>query len=167
MSMDTTAQLLSLSQRARPDMQTFVSFLAKRLRSPDEDDWGKLRRWLMYLKGTMHMKLNITVDSLSTIRWYVDASYGVHSDIKGHTGMMMALGTGASMAMSKAHKLNTKSSTEAELVGVYDALPDILWGKYFLEAQGYKINHNILLQDKKSIIFLATNGMISSSKKKK
>ena len=49
------------------------------------------------------------------------------------------------MAMSKAHKLNTKSSTEAELVGVYDALPDILWGKYFLEAQGYKIDHNILL----------------------
>ena len=52
------------------------------------------------------MKLNITVDSLSTIRWYVDASYVVHSDCKGHTGMMMTLGAGASMAMSKAHKLN-------------------------------------------------------------
>ena len=49
--------------------------------------------------------------------------------------MMMALGAGASMVMSKTHKLNTKISTEAELVGVYDALPDILWGKYFLEAQ--------------------------------
>ena len=82
----------------------------------------------MYLTGTMHTKLNITVDSLSTIRWYVDASYGVHSDCKGHTGMMMTLGAGASMSMSKAHKLNTKNSTKAELVGVYDALPDILWG---------------------------------------
>ena len=51
--------------------------------------------------------------------------------------MMMTLGVGASMAMSKVDKLNTKSLTEAELVGVYDALPDILWGKYFLEAQGY------------------------------
>ena len=90
----------------------------------------------MYLKGTLHMKLNITVDSLTTIRWYVDASYSVHSDCKYHTGVMMTLGAGASMAMSKAHKLNTKSSTEAELVGVYDALPDILWGNYFLEAQG-------------------------------
>ena len=126
-------------------MQTLISFLTKRVRSPDEDDWGKLRRGLMYLKGTLHMKLNITVDSLSTIRWYVDASYGVHADCKGHAGMMMTLGAGASMAMSKAHKLNTKSSSEAELVGVYDALPDILWGKYFLEAQGYKIDHNILL----------------------
>ena len=49
-------------------MQTLVSFLTKRVRSPDEDDWGKLRRGLMYLKGTMHIKLNITVDSLATIR---------------------------------------------------------------------------------------------------
>ena len=88
-------------------MQTLVSFLTKRVRSPDEDDWKKLKRGLMYLKGTMHMKLNITVDSLSTITWYVDASYGVHYDCKGHTGMMMTLGAGAAMSMSKAQKLNT------------------------------------------------------------
>ena len=126
----TTAQLPFLSQRARPDMQTLMSFLTKRVRSPDEDDWKKLKRDLMYLKGTMHMKLNITVDSLSTITWYVDASYGVHYDCKGHTGMMMTLGAGAAMSMSKAQKLNTGSSTESDLVGVHDALPDILWGKY-------------------------------------
>ena len=82
----TAAQLLFLSQRARPDMQTLVSFLIKHVRSPDEDDWKKLKRGLVYLKGTMHMKLNITVASLSTITWYVDASYGVHYDCKGHTG---------------------------------------------------------------------------------
>ena len=80
---------------------------------------------------------------------------------------MPPLGAGASMAMSKAHKLNTKSSTEAELVGVYDALPDILWGKSFLEAQGYKIEHNVLLQDNKSTILLATYGMMSSLEKTK
>ena len=51
----------------------------------------------MYLKGMLHMKLNIPVDSLTTIRWYIDASYGVHSDCKAHTGMMMMLGAGASI----------------------------------------------------------------------
>ena len=79
----------------------------------------------------------------------------------------MTLGAGVSMSMSKAHKINTKRSTEAEPVGVYDALPDILWGKYFLEAQGYKVEHNVLLQDNKSTILLATNGMMSSLKKTK
>ena len=108
------------------------------------------------------MKLNSTVDSLTTTRWYIDASYGVHSDCKGHTGMMMTLGAGASMSMSKAYKLNTKCSTKADLVSVYDALPDILWGKYFIEAQGHVIDHNVLLQDNKSTILLTTNGMMSS-----
>ena len=98
----------------------------------------------MYLKGTMHMKLCITVDSLSTIRWCLDALYGIHYDCKGHTGMMMTLGAGAAMSMSKAQKLNIGSSTESELVGVHDCLPDILWGKYFLEAQGHVIDRNIL-----------------------
>ena len=112
----------------------------------------------------MHMKLNITVYSLTTIRWYVDALYGVHSDCEGHTGMMMTLEAGASMSMSKSHKLNTKISSKAELVGVYDALPDILWSKYFIKAQGHVIDHNILLQDNKPTILLATNGTMSSSK---
>ena len=39
----TTAQLLFLCKRARPDVETLVSFLTTRVKSPDEDDWGKLR----------------------------------------------------------------------------------------------------------------------------
>ena len=39
----STAQLLFLSKRAHPDLQTLFSFLTKRVRSPDEDDWGKLK----------------------------------------------------------------------------------------------------------------------------
>jgi hypothetical protein len=38
-----TAQLLFLSKRARPDMQTAVAFLCTRVKSPDEDDWKKAR----------------------------------------------------------------------------------------------------------------------------
>ena len=49
---------------------------------------------------------------------------------EGHRGMIMTLGAGAAMNLSLAHKINMKSSTELELVGVDDALPDILWGKY-------------------------------------
>ena len=77
------------------------------------------------------------------------------------------LRAGTSMAMSKAHKLNTKRSTEAELVGVYEALPDILWVNYFIEVQVHVIVHNVLLQDNRSTILLDTNGMMSSSKRTK
>ena len=60
-------------------------------REPDEDDWVKLKRGLKYLIGTRHIKLVITIDSMHTIHWYVDASYGTHYDFKCHTGIMMTL----------------------------------------------------------------------------
>ena len=38
-------------------------------------------------------------------------------DCKGHTGMVMTMGKGASMSFSRGQKLNARSSTEAELIG--------------------------------------------------
>ena len=78
--------------RACPDIQTAVSFLTTRVKSPDVDDWGKLRYCLQYLKGTRHMKQYPLAESLSHIQWYVDAPYGVHLDSKVHTGVMMTMG---------------------------------------------------------------------------
>ena len=62
-------QLLFLSMRAQPDLQKLVSFLTKQVKNPDDDEWGKLKGGLKYLRGTRHMKLVLTVDSLGTIRW--------------------------------------------------------------------------------------------------
>ena len=163
----TVAQLLFVAMRARPDIQTAIAFLTKRVRQPDEDDWGKLKRVLKYIRATLYLKLTLTVDNLNTVRWYVDAAYGVHMDSKGHTGMMMTLVRGAAMNFSRSQKLNSRSSTEAELIGLDDALPDILWGRYFLEGQGYTVEHNIVYQDNKSTILLATNGRASSSRNTK
>ena len=58
------AQLLFLCNRARRDIQVAVAFLITRVKKPDVDDWGKLRRVLKYLKGTKHMKLTLTMDDL-------------------------------------------------------------------------------------------------------
>ena len=107
----------------------------------------------------------LTIDSMHTIHWYVDALHGTHSDCKGHTGMMMNMGFSALMSMSMGQKINVKSSTKAELVGLDDDLGDILWGEYFLEAQGYHINHNIFHQDNTSTILLTTNGTWSKKTK--
>ena len=74
------------------------------------------------------MKLVLTINSMHTIHWYMNESYGTHSDHKGHTGMMMIMGFGDLMIMSSGHKINVKISTKAELVGLDDALADILWG---------------------------------------
>jgi hypothetical protein len=65
--------------------------------------------------------------------------------------------------IGKKQKLNTKSSTEAELVGIDHVLPQALWTKYFLEAQNYETDA-ILNQDNQSTIKLADNGKASSGR---
>jgi hypothetical protein len=161
------AMLLFLCMRARRDIQTAVSYLTTRVKKPDEDDWGKLKRVLKYLKGTLYMKLTLEVDSLSILKWWIDASHNIHMDCRGHTGTMFSLGKGAVLSSSAKQKLNTKSSTESELVGSHDGLGLILWSRYFLEAQGYTIDHNILYQDNQSTMLLQRNGRSSSTKRTK
>jgi len=161
------AQLLFLSARARRDVQPVTAFLTTRVKSPDEDDWGKLKRLLQYLKGTLHMPLILSADSMTMPRWWVDAAYAVHHDCKGHTGAGMSLGRGMAMSYSWKQKINTKSSTEAEIVGVDDSLAYILWARYFLQEQGYDMEPSLLYQDNMSAILLETNGKASSSKRTK
>ena len=82
----TPAQLLFLLQRARRDIQPDVAFLTTRVKNHDADNWGKLRRVLRYLNGTLHMKLTLSVDNMSIVNWFVDALQMTHMDCKGHVG---------------------------------------------------------------------------------
>ena len=137
------------------------------MKSPDEDDWGKLKRVLRYLNGTVDLGLCLGIEDIGLVRWYVDASYATHDDCKGHTGAMMTLGQGAAISLSRKQKTNARSSTKAELIGVYDELPSILHTRYFLEAMGYNVKHNVIYQDNKSSITLERNGWTSASKRTK
>ena len=77
------------------------------------------------------------------------------------------MGRGFPKVCSTKQKLNTRSSTESELVGVDDMMPSILWTRYFLKKQGYKVSDNIIFQDNKSTMLLERNGKASSSKRTK
>ena len=66
-------------------------------------------------------------------------------------------GRGSIISISNKQKLNTKNLTEAELIGVDDAIPPMLWTRYFLEAKGYGTEENILYQDNMSAMLLEKN----------
>ena len=77
----TVAQLIFLQKRAQRDIQTTSSFLTSRVKKPDENDRGKLRRVMQYLKGTRTLKLWLTVDNMEESRWLVNASLNMHSGL--------------------------------------------------------------------------------------
>ena len=66
---------------------------------------------------------------------------------------------------STKQKLNAKSSTKAELIGMSDMSMQVLWTRYFLESLGYKVERNEIYRDNRTCMLLEKNGTISSSQR--
>ena len=151
-------KLLYICKRVRPDIEPVVSYLCTRVSEPRKDDDNKLTRVLGYLEKTLKDKRKIgTIDLQNLVTW-VNASYAPHKDMKSHTWGVMSFGHGALHTRSSEQKLNTKSSMEAELVGVSDYLPYNIWMSNFLKEQGYNLKSNVLYQDNQSAIRMEVNG---------
>jgi hypothetical protein len=100
---------------------------------------------------------------------YVDAAFAVHPEKQSHSGMFITLGIGAVYVTSTKQRLVTLSSTEAEVVGVSDAVTHIIWTDDWLKHQGYFCSDKTsevhcvrptvdLQQDNMSAIKLLSNG---------
>ena len=160
-------QLLFTGIRCRKDAHTAIAFLTPILRKPDKDNCKKLRRLLRYLKLTIKLPLVLQSNGVNVLKWWVDASHAGHEDMWGHTGGTISMvkdGRGSIIIISKIQNLNTKKSTEAGLIGADRAIPQMLWTRYFLEAQVYGIDKNILYQDNMSAMLLEKNRKTSSTK---
>ena len=161
------AKTLHATKRARPDTCTAIAFLTTRVREPDKDDWAKLVHLMKCIRGTRKLPLILSADGSGILKWWVDASFAVHPNMRGHSGGGLSLGRGFPIVGSTKQKLNGRSSTEIEIIGADDFMPAMCWTRYFLEAQGYGVKDNILCQDNKSSILLEKNGKMSSGKRTK
>jgi hypothetical protein len=59
---------------------------------------------------------------------------------------------------------NTKSSTEAELVGLTDECTWVLWAQNFLEGQGYPREPSIIYQDNTAVQDILKRGPTAQSR---
>jgi hypothetical protein len=160
-----TAKLLYLSKRTRPDILVAVSFLTSRVLVATAQDGVKLTRVLRYLYGTQELGVTLEADEqVFQLYCHIDASFGVHADAKSHTGSVVTMGKGSIVAKSVKQKINTKSSTEAELVGLSDGLSLVIWARNFLEAQGYEMPPATVFQDNMSTIAMLKNGRPTSDR---
>ena len=92
--------MLYLCKRARPDLQTVISFLTTHVTRPDKDDWNKLRQCIWYLRGSKDLFLTLEMDNGIAVKWWIDASFAVHPDMRSYTGGTMSLGKGSIYSMS-------------------------------------------------------------------
>ena len=135
------------------------------MKGPDQDDYKKLGRCLSYVQGTKELNLTLEANDISVIHWWINASFAVHADYKSHTGACLSFGRGCPVNISSKQKINTCSSTEAELVAINDAMALVLWCRLFIMGQGFDVHDNIVYQDNQSTMLLGNNGRHSSRKK--
>ena len=141
-----------------------VAFLCTQVKSPDEDNWKKLLRLSIHFQTTKHLFLTLEASNSSIVKWWADAAFAGHPNMKSHTGATMTMGKGAIQAISTKQKINTKSSTEAELAAADDTLFHLLQTKHFPEAQSHPSQQTILHQDNTSAILLEHNSGSSAGK---
>jgi hypothetical protein len=102
------------------------------VKNPDEEDWEKLVRMMKFLKYLRKDVLTLQANGDGKLKWYADASFAVHPDYKNHKGAIMTMGKGAVQSISRKQKMNSQSSTEAELIAADDIVSPMLWTKLFL-----------------------------------
>jgi len=154
------AKLLYLAKRVRPECLVAVAFLTTRVNDVDIDDIAKLHRLLGYLRASQHRGIVLRIGDTMIVRAYIDASYGVHqSSGKSHTGCAIVLGeAGVLAARSSKQKIVTKSSTEAELVGLSDSVAHAIHLRNFIMGQGYDQGPVVIYQDNLSCMALVKRG---------
>ena len=162
------AKALFASKRAHPDIQPVVSVLCTRVKRPGKSDWNKLVCLMKFINSTLDDKLTLNADKgFYGIEWYIDAEFALYPDFNSHTGGVMKFngGKGTPIQICSKQKLNTTSSTIAEVVGVDDGLPLVMWAPLFLEEQFCDVAVNTVYQDNKSSMLLEKNGKRSSGKR--
>ena len=70
----------------------------------------------------------------------------------------MTFGKGCIQEPLTKQKVNSRSSTDAELISMDNIILKVIWTKLFMKEQGCKINENVIFRDNTIAMKLEING---------
>ena len=158
-------QLMFLATRTRPDILTAVCALATKCKEPRAADEVRLHRVIGYLAEYKDLELHCKVTDLQ-LHAYFDAGWACHTDMKGHSGMVLTMGHFGFPILYKSQKQKvvTRSSTEAELVCMYSGVDLALCYRRIGQFMGIPDKAPLpVYQDNTSSMKIATMGHGSST----
>ena len=82
------------ASRARPDLETLLSFLTTRVTKSTVEDWKKLKQGLQFVLCMINDERVIGATTLRELFTWIDAAYAVHNNMKTHTGGFISMGYG-------------------------------------------------------------------------
>jgi hypothetical protein len=152
-----------LSIRTRPDLRFVVGFLATKSTSPTVHDQECLDYLYAYLNSSKDLSITICPTDFAFTA-YVDASFAIHNDGKGHTGIVIKMGlpdsnnSGPLYCQSSKQKLIGMNSTETELIAINDSLFTLIKIKSICIILGFHVPTITVFQDNTSTMHIAIKG---------
>ena len=122
------AKLLYVTKRKIPDIEPEVTYFTTRVENSNVDDWKKMRCCTISLKQSKEDKKIIGLRKFFT---WVDSSFDVYPNIQSHTEGAMYMGYVIIHCCSSKQTLNTKSTTESEIVDTSKYVPFNIWILFF------------------------------------
>ena len=154
------ANILFVNFRSLPYLKAAISFLTTRVNQNNLYDYKKLSHYEQYVRATEEIPLVINVNKASRMSWWIDAAYGVHTEMKRNYRVMMFLGKRAMQSKLAKQNINIQSSTEDEIIGVDNHMYGILCSIQLLKAHRHKVEDNIIHQDNKNAMLMKKMGNI-------
>ena len=113
------------TNRDKPDNFKPVALLTTRVRETDTYNWRNLDHLMKYLRKTRNLPLILVAGGACILKWWIEKSFTVHLNIRGHTGGGLSMGRVLPVVTSTNKYLNTQSSTEADIVRVDDCMSEV------------------------------------------
>lgn len=154
--------LMYVTVCSRPDLSVAVNILSRYTNKNNKELWQCLKRVLRYVKGSLNLKLiykrNEYTDTLSG---YVDADWGNNeTDRRSTTGYIFKLFENCTICWNTKRQTSVAaSSTEAEYMGLFEAVREAIWLKSLANSIHLNLSGRpiIIYEDNNSCISIANN----------
>lgn len=131
--------LMYIAIGTRPDIAHSVSVLSQFNDCFDNTHWSAAKKVLRYLKGTSDIGLIFKRSLLGQLEGYVDANWGsCLIDRRSYTGYVFLLSNSAISWESHKQRTVALSTTEAEYMGITEAVKESIYLKNFLIELGFE-----------------------------
>jgi hypothetical protein len=161
--------------KTKPEIQLAVSYLSSRVTKVTTRDWLHLHRLMGYINFTKSHKLTLSPKSLHIVGW-TDASYAVHPECAGQSGIICGLGDNEDShvqspfhtshnvqslfhASTNKQKFIHSSSAGAEIDAQCEGIKYMVWAREVMKQLGFEQKGpSVLFQDNKSAIIMGNDG---------
>jgi len=146
--------VLYIAKRVRQMVLPATSVLAGRVNKATTHDREQLDKVFGYLLHSKDIVMRYKCGGKVSLSVYVDASWAVHHDCYGRTGIVMMMAGCSVGAWTFKQKIITRNSTESELAALSDSVSHMMWYRRWLRCQGHVIEPVTVYEDNAAVVSL-------------